>query len=86
MTGAYAGILNGGSSVAPFGIRILEVPGNEELNMFTETGIGERVITEEAAQLLVYMMAEVVNDGTGARARLVRPVRPTSTPSAALTS
>jgi penicillin-binding protein 1A len=70
MTGAYAGILNGGSSVAPFGIRILEVPGNEELNMFTETGIGERVITEEAAQLLVYMMAQVVNDGTGTRARL----------------
>ena len=70
MTGAYAGILNGGSSVAPFGIRLLEVPGNEELNMFTETGIGERVISEEAAQLLVYMMAQVVNDGTGTRARL----------------
>ena len=70
MTGAYAGILNGGSSVAPYGIRILEVPGNEELNMFTETGIGERVITEEAAQLLVYMMTQVVNEGTGTRARL----------------
>ncbi|MBM3616040.1 MAG: PBP1A family penicillin-binding protein [Alphaproteobacteria bacterium] len=70
MTSAYAGILNGGSSVAPFGIRLLEVPGNEELNMFTETGIGERVISEEAAQLLVYMMAQVVNDGTGTRARL----------------
>jgi penicillin-binding protein 1A len=70
MTGAYAGILNGGSSVAPYGIRILEVPGNEELNMFTETGIGERVISQEAAQLLVYMMAQVVNNGTGTRARL----------------
>lgn len=70
MTGAYAGILNGGSSVQPFGIRVLEVPGNEELNMFTETGIGERVITEQAAQELIYMMAQVVNDGTGTRARL----------------
>jgi penicillin-binding protein 1A len=70
MTGAYAGILNGGSSVAPYGIRILEVPGNEELNMFTETGIGERVISQEAAQLLTYMMAQVVNEGTGTRARL----------------
>ncbi|NEY90276.1 transglycosylase domain-containing protein [Tabrizicola oligotrophica] len=70
MTGAYAGILNGGSSVSPYGIRILEVPGNEELNMFTETGIGERVISEEAAQQLVYMMAQVVNDGTGTRAQL----------------
>ena len=70
MTGAYAGILNGGSSVAPYGIRILEVPGNEELNMFTETGIGERVITEQAAQSLVYMMHQVVESGTGTRARL----------------
>lgn len=70
MTGAYAGILNGGSSVAPYGIRILEVPGNEELNMFTETGIGERVIRQEAAELLVYMMAQVVTEGTGTRARL----------------
>jgi penicillin-binding protein 1A len=70
MTGAYAGILNGGSSVAPYGIRVLEVPGNEELNMFTETGIGERVITEAAAQNLVYMMSQVVENGTGTRARL----------------
>lgn len=70
MTGAYAGILNGGSSVSPYGIRLLEVPGNEELNMFTETGIGERVISEQAAQSLIYMMAQVVNDGTGGRARL----------------
>lgn len=70
MTGAYAGILNGGSSVAPYGIRVLEVPGNEELNMFTETGIGERVITEQAAQSLVYMMNQVVENGTGTRARL----------------
>ncbi len=70
MTGAYAGILNGGSSVSPYGIRILEVPGNEELNMFTETGIGERVISEQAAQELIYMMAQVVSNGTGGRARL----------------
>ena len=54
----------------PYGIRILEVPGNEELNMFTETGIGERVITEEAAYQLVYMMSKVVSEGTGTRARL----------------
>lgn len=70
MTGAYAGILNGGSSVTPYGIRVLEVPGNEALSMATETGIGERVITEPAAQLLVYMMSQVVEHGTGTRARL----------------
>lgn len=70
MTGAYAGILNGGSSVTPYGIRVLEVPGNDALSMVNETGIGERVISEEAAQLLVYMMAQVVERGTGTRARL----------------
>ena len=70
MTGAYAGILNGGSAVTPFGIRTLEVPGNEDLNMFNETGIGERVITEQAAQSLIYMMNQVVENGTGTRARL----------------
>lgn len=70
MTGAYAGILNGGSSVTPYGIRVLEVPGNDALSMTTETGIGERVITEPAAQLLVYMMSQVIENGTGTRARL----------------
>ena len=75
MTGAYAGILNGGSSVTPYGIRVLEVPGNTDLNMETVTGIGERVITEEAAQLLTYMMTQVIDNGTGTRARLDgRPV------------
>jgi penicillin-binding protein 1A len=33
-------------------------------------GIGERVITEESAQYLTYMMHMVVEEGTGTRARL----------------
>jgi penicillin-binding protein 1A len=33
-------------------------------------GIGERVISEGAARALTYMMSEVLNSGTGARARL----------------
>ena len=33
-------------------------------------GIGERVISERAAQLLTYMMHQVVEGGTGQRARL----------------
>jgi penicillin-binding protein 1A len=33
-------------------------------------GIGERVISERAAHALTYMMTEVLNSGTGGRARL----------------
>ncbi len=73
MTGAYAGILNGGSSVTPYGMRELTLKGEEEPLMGAGGGIGERVITDEAAKLLTYMMSKVVESGTGTRARLDRP-------------
>ncbi len=63
MTGAYAGILNGGSAVTPYGI-----VGQEG------SGIGERVIQQRAAQSLTWMMEKVVSEGTGKRAAL--PNRP----------
>ena len=56
MTGAYAGILNGGSSVTPYGLIELRLMGDEHPLMGTGGGIGERVIQEEAARQLVYMM------------------------------
>lgn len=70
MTGAYAGILNGGSSVTPFGLLELSLQGDPNPLMEQTGGIGERVISETAAQQLIYMMSEVVNGGTAARARL----------------
>ncbi|WP_373355552.1 transglycosylase domain-containing protein [Pseudoroseicyclus sp. CXY001] len=70
MTGAYAGILNGGSSVTPYGIVDLRFQGAAEPVMTTRSGIGERVIREPAARQLIYMMHEVVENGTGARARV----------------
>ena len=70
MTGAYAGILNGGSSVAPYGLVALSLKGEAEPLLQQEGGIGERVITEQAARQLTYMMSEVINRGTGTRARL----------------
>ncbi|PTX58091.1 1A family penicillin-binding protein [Litoreibacter ponti] len=70
MTGAYAGILNGGRAVSPYGIRELRLKGDQQALMGQEGGFGERVITENAAQQLTYMMYRVVNDGTGRRARL----------------
>ena len=70
MTGAYAGILNGGSSVTPYGLVELRLLGEEKPLMGTSGGIGERVIREDAARELIYMMHRVVTDGTGTRAAL----------------
>ncbi|AWZ19009.1 penicillin-binding protein, 1A family [Roseovarius sp. TM1035] len=70
MTGAYAGILNGGSSVTPYGLVELKLLGENEPLMGTGGGIGERVIQESAAQELIYMMTKVIEGGTGGRARL----------------
>ncbi|MEL6700526.1 MAG: transglycosylase domain-containing protein, partial [Pseudomonadota bacterium] len=70
MTGAYAGILNGGSSVRPYGLVDLRLQGDREPLMDTTGGIGERVILEEAARKLTYMMHQVVETGSGRRARI----------------
>ena len=70
MTGAFAGILNGGSSVTPYGLKSLTLKGMDEPLFSSGGGIGERVISEGAARALTYMMTEVLNSGTGKRARL----------------
>ncbi len=70
MTGAFAGILNGGSSVTPYGLSALKLQGMDEPLFGAGGGIGERVISEGAARALTYMMTEVLNSGTGGRARL----------------
>ena len=70
MTGAYAGILNGGSSVTPYGLLELKLQGDSEPLMKQDGGIGERIITPEAAKQLIFMMNRVIEEGTGRRARL----------------
>jgi penicillin-binding protein 1A len=70
MTGAFAGILNGGSAVTPYGLHALKLKGMDEPLFGAGGGIGERVISEKAAHALTYMMTEVLNSGTGSRARL----------------
>ncbi|NJM81877.1 MAG: penicillin-binding protein [Tabrizicola sp.] len=70
MTGAFAGILNGGSSVTPYGLQELRLNGEEEPLFGAGGGIGERVISEAAAHGLTYMMSEVLKSGTGKRAVL----------------
>jgi penicillin-binding protein 1A len=70
MTGAYAGILNGGSSVTPYGLIDLRLQGDPTPMMDANGGIGERVIQERTARQLVWMMNRVSEDGTGQRARI----------------
>ena len=71
MTGAYAGFLNGGSSVEPYGIVDLRLAGEDQPAMTNDgLGIGERVISESAALQLNWMLTQVVENGTGTRAQL----------------
>ena len=70
MTGAYAGILNGGSSVTPYGIESLTLKGESAPLIGKSGGIGERVVSQKAAQQLVWMMEQVIANGTGGRAKL----------------
>jgi len=68
MTGAYAGILNGGSAVMPYAVQELSLMGDSQPLFQQETGIQERVISEFAARQLTYMMSVAVAQGTGTRA------------------
>jgi 1A family penicillin-binding protein len=70
VTGAYAGILNGGTSVTPYGLSQATLRGEDRPLLDHESGLGERVIQTDAARQLVYMMSRVVEGGTGQRARL----------------
>lgn len=70
MTAAYAGILNGGSAVEPYGLVDLTILGDSEPVMGRSGGLRERIIREQAARQLVWMMWRVVEEGTGTRARI----------------
>ena len=70
MTGAYAGILNGGSSVTPYGLTELRLIDESDPLIGQAGGIGERVIREDAARQLTWMMEKVISEGTGRRAAL----------------
>ncbi|WP_299844933.1 transglycosylase domain-containing protein [uncultured Paracoccus sp.] len=70
MTGAYAGIRNGGTAVSPYGLIELRIKGDDQPLMGQSGGMGERVISQRAAGQLIYMMEQVIERGTGTRARL----------------
>jgi penicillin-binding protein 1A len=70
MTGAFAGILNGGSSVRPYGLIELRIQGDSAPLIGQSGGMGERVVSARAAAELTWMMQQVIEAGTGGRARL----------------
>ncbi|MDB6182149.1 transglycosylase domain-containing protein [Paracoccus fistulariae] len=75
LTGSYAGIRNGGTSVAPYGLIELRIKGDDQPLMGQAGGLGARVISQRAAGQLIYMMQQVIDSGTGGRAKMgSRPV------------
>lgn len=75
MTSAYAGIRNGGTAVRPYGLVELRIKGDDQPLIGQTGGMGQRVISQKAAGELIGMMEQVIQNGTGGRAKLGnRPV------------
>jgi 1A family penicillin-binding protein len=74
MTGAYAGILNGGMRALPWGMRELRLKSDGTPLMGGGGAPPLRVLDERAAGELTWMLSQVIEQGTGGRARL--PDRP----------
>ncbi len=70
LTGAYAGILNGGRRTTPYGWLDLRLRGDDELLMGADRTPGFRVLSEATDAYLIYMMSQVVEIGSGGRAQL----------------
>ncbi|MEM8787076.1 MAG: PBP1A family penicillin-binding protein [Pseudomonadota bacterium] len=70
LTGAYAGILNGGRRSVPYGLIKLGLKGEGLQLMGSDRKSPIQVMDPRAAGHLVYMLAEVVARGSGGRAAL----------------
>ena len=70
MTGAYAGFLNSGRSAMPYGVEELTLQGDSTPLITHSASASKRVINDFAAEQLVYMMNQVVEVGSGRRARM----------------
>ncbi len=69
MTGAYAGFLNGGRLSKPYGMLDLTLSDGSRPFNISRPSQGRRVLTELADGYLVYMLNQVVETGSGRRAR-----------------
>ncbi len=70
MTSAYSGIRNRGRAVRPYGLVELRIAGDDQPLIGQTGGTGKQVISEKAAAELTWMMKQVIEKGTGGRARL----------------
>ncbi len=68
MTGAYAGIRNGGWRVQPYGLRSIKMSDTDTSLMEHKGNPGIRALSGPTSRQLVYMMHKVVREGTGRRA------------------
>ncbi|MDC1414621.1 penicillin-binding transpeptidase domain-containing protein, partial [Amylibacter sp.] len=70
ITGAYAGILNKGISSIPYGLSSITIQGDSDSLLDHDMNTSLRVINENAANQLTFMMMQVIRSGTGIRADL----------------
>ena len=70
MSAAYAAIANGGTAVTPYGLINLRLQNSDAPLIGQSGGKGARVVTQDVAEALTYMMYEAIESGTGQRARL----------------
>ena len=70
LTSAYAGILNKGISIKPFGLKELSLKGDGFTIIEHKAYLGNRVISEGASEALIYMLSQVIEKGTGVRAKI----------------
>ena len=70
LVGAYATILNSGYKVEPFGWETLELKKNKREPLMDKSEVlDKQIISSETAEGLVFMMSEVIRNGTGKRAQ-----------------
>lgn len=70
MTGVFATIANRGRAAGPRGIREIRLRDDDTALLRETGGPGEQVLSERSAGLLTYMLRQVIDSGTGRRARL----------------
>ena len=70
LTSAYAGFLSGGKKVNPIGWFDLKIRGEKDILMSADRSNGIQVIDQNASAALLYMLRNVVENGTGSRAKI----------------
>ena len=70
LTSAYAGFLSNGKKVNPIGWFDLKIRGEKGVLMSADRSAGMQVIDQNASSALVYMLNNVVENGTGGRAKI----------------